>query len=145
SSSTDLVAGMLRGQGAVLASLERIQAAIAQFEAMLKELLSGRTGWTRAAIGELATLVSGQVDPRTEPYASLPHINGESIEPGTCRLLSNYRSAREDGLVSGKYHFRPGSILYSKIRPYLRKAAQIPFEGICSADVYVFEKISDEL
>ena len=85
-----------------------------------------------------------QVDPKIEPYASLPHINGEAMESGTCRLLE-YRLARDDGVTSGKYHFHAGSILYSKIRPYLMKAVQIPFEGICSADVYAFESISPEL
>ena len=32
--------------------------------------------------------------------------------------------------------FRPGDIVYSKIRPYLRKSILVNFEGICSADMY---------
>lgn len=72
----------------------------------------------------------------------MPHINGESIEAGTCRLLNRYRTAREDGVTSGKFHFPPGAVLYSKIRPYLMKAARVPFEGVCSADVYAFHIFS---
>lgn len=101
--------------------------------------------WNHKPMRELTNTVVGQVDPRLEPYASLPHINGESIQSGTCRLLHNYRLAREDGVTSGKYNFKGGSILYSKIRPYLRKSVQVPFDGICSADIYAFEKISNDL
>jgi len=116
----------------------------ALFGCVLKELWSDKGDWSVKPLGELATTVSGQVDPKMEPYASMPHINGECIESGTCRLLQ-YRLAKEDGVKSGKYHFRPYSILYSKIRPYLKKAVQIPFEGICSADIYAFDDISEEI
>ncbi len=102
-------------------------------------------GWNSATINALASTVSGQVNPATDPFASLPHINGESMESGTCRLLNNYRTAGEDGVTSGKYHFRPGAVLYSKIRPYLRKAVHVKFEGVCSADVYAFGSISPAL
>lgn len=50
--------------------------------------------------------------------------------------LIDVRTAREEGLRSGKYLFEPGAVLYSKIRPYLRKAARPDFRGLCSADVY---------
>jgi type I restriction enzyme, S subunit len=111
------------------------------FTSAINEIWFDQSSWNVKTIKDLATLVSGQIDPRIEPYANLPHINGEAIESGTCRLLS-YRTAKVDGVTSGKYHFKPGSILYSKIRPYLRKAVQVPVEGICSADVYAFESIN---
>jgi type I restriction enzyme S subunit len=110
----------------------------------MNDIWKAAENWHRKPIRLLATPVSGQVDPRIEPYASLPHINGESMEAGTSRLLP-YRLAKEDGMTSGKFHFHAGAILYSKIRPYLRKAVQVPVEGICSADVYAFETISPEL
>jgi type I restriction enzyme, S subunit len=101
--------------------------------------------WNHKPMSELVTTVVGQVNPQLEPYSSLPHINGESIQSGTCRLLHNYRLAKEDGVTSGKYYFKGGSILYSKIRPYLRKSVQVPFDGICSADIYAFDKISNDI
>lgn len=110
----------------------------------MNQVWSDASDWDRESLDKLVTLVSGQIDPRIEPYTSLPHINGEAIESGTCRLLP-YRSAKEDAVTSGKYHFRAGSVLYSKIRPYLRKAVQVPVEGICSADVYAFNNISNAL
>lgn len=114
------------------------------FSSVLRKCWSKKDGWSTRPLGELTTTVSGQVDPKIEPYVSLPHINGSNIESGTCRLLP-YRLAKDDGVKSGKYHFRPNAILYSKIRPYLRKAVQVPFEGICSADVYAFDRISPEI
>jgi len=103
-----------------------------------------QNSWKQSYVRDLAVMVSGLVDPQIEPYNNLPHINGEAMESGTGRLLP-YRMAKDDSLISGKFHFKAGSILYSKIRPYLRKAVQVPVEGICSADVYAFESISAEL
>ena len=117
----------------------------ALFESALNKAWSGQENWNHKQLGQLAQTICGQVDPRIEPYASLPHINGEVIESGTCRLLPHYRLAKEDGITSGKYHFTPNSVLYSKIRPYLRKAVQVPFEGVCSADVYAFAKLDSEI
>jgi type I restriction enzyme, S subunit len=39
-------------------------------------------------------------------------------------------------MISGKYLFDEGDVLYSKIRPYLRKVVVAPFRGLCSADMY---------
>jgi type I restriction enzyme, S subunit len=111
----------------------------------MNDIWSDTENWSRHFLGELATLVSGQVNPTIEPYSSLPHINGESMESGTGQLLPHYRSASEDGVTSGKYHFQAGSVLYSKIRPYLQKSVIVPFEGICSADVYAFDTISPQV
>jgi type I restriction enzyme, S subunit len=113
-------------------------------DSAINDIWEDRAKWQKKPIRMLATPVSGQVDPRIEPFTNLPHINGECIESGTCRLLE-YRLAREDGVTSGKFHFNSGAILYSKIRPYLRKAVQVPVEGICSADVYAFETFSPEV
>lgn len=42
----------------------------------------------------------------------------------------------EQNAISGKYLFDAGDIIYSKIRPYLRKAIVADFKGLCSADMY---------
>jgi len=116
---------------------EAIDGANALFDSAVSNVWAESSEWQSKLIGEAAKTVSGQIEPQVEPYANLPHINGEAMQAGTGRLLA-YRTAREDGVTSGKYHFPPGSVLYSKIRPYLRKAVYVPFEGICSADVYAF-------
>lgn len=91
--------------------------------------------WPRRAFGEICQITARQVDPTLTEIGKLPHVSGENIESGTCRL-TNVRSAAEDGMISGKYLFGSGDILYSKLRPYLRKVAVANFEGVCSADMY---------
>jgi type I restriction enzyme S subunit len=117
----------------------------ALFQSALHRIWRDQKGWSSTKIGDVVRLVSGQVNPLVEPYASMPHLNGEVIESHTGRLLETYRLAKEDGVISGKYPFKAGSVLYSKIRPYLRKAAIVPFDGICSADVYATESIDPGL
>ncbi len=75
------------------------------------------------------------VDPRTGEYDELPHIGPGSIEKYTGRL-TEYKLVKEDGLISGKYHFYPNEIVYGKINPQLGKVAFPQFEGLCSADAY---------
>jgi hypothetical protein len=69
------------------------------------------------------------------------HVSGENMEKGTCRLLP-CRKAEEDGVRSRKYIFGPRTVLYSKIRPYLRKAVLVDFRGLYSADIYPLKVIS---
>ncbi|EMW7172561.1 hypothetical protein ACEUEG_05665 [Aeromonas media] len=78
---------------------------------------------------------SGQVDPTISPYKEMSHIAPDNIEKGTGRLL-DFQSAERDCISSGKYLFGPEHVLYSKIRPNLRKVCFPRFEGVCSADVY---------
>ena len=92
--------------------------------------------FTRVPLGELIDIGGSLVDPRVEPFASLPHIAPDSIGSGTGRLF-DLASARALRLTSGKYAFEKGDVLYSKIRPYLNKVARAPSRGTCSADMYV--------
>jgi type I restriction enzyme S subunit len=100
--------------------------------------------WDVAGFGGLVDIKSGQVDPREEPYWNMIHIGPENIEEATGRILSP-RTAAELKLKSGKYLFTPEDVIYSKIRPYLRKAALPEFAGICSADMYPVHPKNDGL
>lgn len=86
-------------------------------------------------LGDIAEVAAQQVDPRLPQFASMPLVNGENIESGTCRITF-HRTASEEGVISPKYLFRPGDVLYSKLRPYLRKAVVAESVGLCSADMY---------
>lgn len=86
-------------------------------------------------LGEVSRIEARIVNPTQLDYASLPHISAENIQSITGRL-DDVRSAAEDGMESGKYLFDAGDVLYSKLRPYLRKAAITDFAGLCSADMY---------
>lgn len=91
--------------------------------------------WSVRSMMELVELPAGQVDPRREPYNSWTLVAPDHMESGTGRLLQR-ETAKSQNAISGKYLFSPGDVLYSKIRPYLRKAVLANFEGLCSADVY---------
>ena len=85
---------------------------------------------------------SGQVDPREPQYARMMLIAPDHIERGTGRLRE-VKSAEEQGAISGKYLCPKGVVLYSKIRPALRKAALCDAEVLCSADMYAIESGPD--
>lgn len=85
---------------------------------------------------------SGQVDPKEPEYAQMTLIAPDHIEGGTGRLRE-VTSAEEQGAISGKYLCPKGAVLYSKIRPALRKAALCDDEVLCSADMYAIEPEPD--
>jgi len=87
------------------------------------------------SLGDVVTLDAPMVDPREEMYADLLHIGPDRIEKNTGRLLPAL-TAREEGLISKKFLFNDEYVLYSKIRPYLKKVAISNFTGLCSADMY---------
>lgn len=83
----------------------------------------------------VATINSGQVDPRLPKFKNMPLIAPNHIEQASGRLL-NLETADEQGADSGKYMVKKGQIIYSKIRPNLRKATIAPNDCLCSADMY---------
>lgn len=93
--------------------------------------------WEIKGLLETAPIVEGQVDPTVHPFADFILVAPDHIESGTGRLLDS-QTARQQAAISGKYRFLSGDVVYSKIRPYLRKVWLATFEGICSADMYPF-------
>jgi type I restriction enzyme S subunit len=92
--------------------------------------------WRWAEFREVADIASDLVDPKLTPSAV--HIAPNHIESWTGRLLP-FATVAADGVKSAKHRFSSGQILYSKIRPYLAKAAMATFDGVCSADMYPIE------
>lgn len=91
--------------------------------------------WQVRPLLKVLQIANGQVDPRVEPYRSMVLVAPDHIESETGRLLAT-QTASEQSAISGKYQFNRGDVLYSKIRPYLRKAMLAEFDGLCSADMY---------
>jgi type I restriction enzyme S subunit len=89
--------------------------------------------WEWQRFGNVATIESNLVDP--QKYQNYPHIAPNYIESQTGRLLA-YGTVASDNIISANHLFRPGQIIYSKIRPYLCKAVIVNFSGLCSADMY---------
>ena len=77
------------------------------------------------------------VDPRSGNYDTLPHVGPGNMESFTGRLYDNVNTVKDDALISGKFHFNPGDIIYGKINPQLGKYTYAQFEGLASADAYV--------
>jgi type I restriction enzyme S subunit len=87
------------------------------------------------SFSDIAVLDAPMVDPRDEEYIDLIHIGPDRIEKKIGKLLPAL-TAREERLVSKKFLFDDRYVLYSKIRPYLRKCAMAEGVGLCSADMY---------
>ncbi len=71
-------------------------------------------------------------------YIGLEHMPKGSIS------LSDWSSSPEE-LMSNKFQFKKGQILYGKLRPYFKKVGIAPIDGICSTDILVLESKSQEL
>lgn len=88
----------------------------------------------RCPLSDLCAVDGSLVSPGGD-NARLPHMGTERIVGGTGDLVGLV-SAEEDGVTSGKYPYGAGHVVYSKIRPNLRKVALPDSEGLCSADAY---------
>ncbi|XZE21799.1 restriction endonuclease subunit S [Pirellulaceae bacterium SH449] len=100
--------------------------------------------WSLKRFKYLATINSGQVDPRKAKYRNLTLIAPNHIRSGTGQLI-NLETASEQGADSGKYLVSRGQIIYSKIRPNLRKATIAPCDCLCSADMYPISAKKEEI
>ena len=98
--------------------------------------------WELLPLLSAVRVASGQVDPKIEPYRSMILVAPDHIESGSGRLLAKETAAYQKA-ISGKYLFENGDIVYSKIRPYLKKAILADFEGLCSADMYPLKPAAD--
>ncbi|MDE1716369.1 restriction endonuclease subunit S [Chromobacterium amazonense] len=96
--------------------------------------------WELRGLLEAVRIANGQVDPKIEPYRSMVLVAPDHIESGTGRLLGK-KTAADQRAISGKYLFDAGDVVYSKIRPYLRKVILADFAGLCSADMYPLKPV----
>lgn len=105
------------------------------FKASLNQAFEPKKDWNRISLAEVCAITSKLVDPQLDEYRSLLHIGGANIESETGRLI-DLKTAEEEKLTSGKFVFNNATVLYNKIRPYLKKVARPDFSGLCSADMY---------
>ena len=93
--------------------------------------------WEQRKWSDCVDISNNMVDPRTGKYDKLPHIGPGNIESFTGQFYDNIKTVGEENLISGKFHFFPGDIIYGKINPQLGKYVLPLFEGLSSADSYV--------
>ena len=99
--------------------------------------LCGYLSWEQRKWSEYVSISTDMVDPRSGNYGNLPHVGPGNMESFTGRLYDNVNTVKDDALISGKFHFNPGDIIYGKINPQLGKYTYAQFEGLASADAYV--------
>ncbi|MBI2748834.1 MAG: restriction endonuclease subunit S [Burkholderiales bacterium] len=97
-------------------------------------------GWEWVRFGQIANVASNLVPPAL--HANKWQVAPDCIEKATGRLLQR-RTVAQAEIISPNHLFKPGQILYSKIRPSLSKAVLVDFEGLCSADMYPIESPLD--
>ena len=97
-----------------------------------------------ACLGDVVRISAKLVNPTLPEVSKLPHVSAENIISVTGEFIG-LQSAADDGMKSNKYLFEAGDVLYSKLRPYLRKVALPNFAGLCSADMYPLKIDSDRI
>ena len=88
-------------------------------------------GWRRVRLGDVASIRGEASDPikdESSPYIALEHIVSGGVLTGF---------GRSSDSISLKTKFRTGDTLYGKLRPNLRKAIRVNFDGVCSTEILV--------
>lgn len=93
-------------------------------------------------LASVCALKARLVDPTTIEHRDMVHVGVESIRKNSGRVVGA-RTAAEDAVTSGKYRFEATDVVFSKIRPALRKVALPGFQGLCSADAYPLSPAPD--
>ena len=93
--------------------------------------------WERRKWSDTVDISTEMVDPKSGKFNELPHVAPGNIESFTGQLYDNIKLVKDENLISGKFHFYDGDIIYGKINPQLGKYVFARFEGITSADAYV--------
>lgn len=108
--------------------------------AAYSEYKTSNIGWVRdfPAHWELKRLkyVANRAEVKVEADEDnpLPYIGLEQVEPWTGRLID-----LDDDLVptGASNRFAAGDTLFGKLRPYLAKACNVDFDGLCSSELLV--------
>jgi type I restriction enzyme S subunit len=102
--------------------------------ALLSDLIEDSLG-TEYVLGDVVRVDARLVDPTDEQYSNMLHIGVDKIQSSTGQIL-NPNTVAHDAVTSGKYLFSSDDVLFSKIRPELRKACFPGYTGLSSAEVY---------
>lgn len=89
-------------------------------------------------LSDLCEFIAVQVDPAD--YTNSVYVGLEHLAPGRLNRIDNGKGG---DVRSAKYAFRPGDILYGKLRPYLDKAILVRDAGICTTELLVLRPKQD--
>ena len=93
--------------------------------------------WKTYKLGEIAEIRKEQIVSNgiEQPYIGLEHIEQQSLR------LNGVGSS--DNVVSNKFKFYNGDVLYGRLRPYFRKVYKPNFDGVCSTEIFVIKPKKD--
>ncbi|MEK5760355.1 restriction endonuclease subunit S, partial [Acinetobacter variabilis] len=89
--------------------------------------------WTLDSIGAVISNKSKKYDPEKSEI-DFPCIELEHLSQQTGEILGTV-SAKDQKSI--KNVFDENSVLFGKLRPYLRKFAKPKFQGVCSSEIWV--------
>lgn len=89
--------------------------------------------WKYREFGDVVSIKCSKFDPKSQNERR-KCIELEHIEQQSGRIVG-YTNTFES--TSTKNVFSKGDVLFGKLRPYLRKFAQAPFNGVCSSEIWV--------
>ena len=92
--------------------------------------------WEINIIRDVFTNKSKNFNPQNE--GNLPCIELEHLSQNTGKILGTIKSCEQQ---STKNLFEKNSVLFGKLRPYLRKFAKPKFKGVCSSEIWVLTGI----
>lgn len=92
--------------------------------------------WEINIIRDVFTNKSKNFNPQNE--GNLPCIELEHLSQNTGKILGTIESCEQQ---STKNLFEKNSVLFGKLRPYLRKFAKPKFKGVCSSEIWVLTGI----
>ena len=93
--------------------------------------------WKPTTLAGIVSLVRTKFSPSPND-TEIRCVNLEDM-PEASGGLSGWSSAAEN--LSIKTAFKRGDILFGKLRPYLRKYALAPFDGVCTTEVLAFRTV----
>lgn len=137
-------------------AIERVQRLIEakqrQKKGLMQGLLTGRlrfpefgepaeemgkipNGWKVVEFHDCATRSKKKIDPVMNDF-NFRCVELEHISQETGKIIGETESKQQ---TSTKNYFRPGNVLFGKLRPYLHKFAYCYFEGVCSSEIWVLQ------
>lgn len=134
------IAAALSDVDALLAKLDQFIAKKRDLkQAAMQQLLTGQTRlpgfcgeWEMTRLGDIAAPRKDRLDPRNAGVQTFC-IELEHIEQGSGRLAGSGSTGEGSSL---KTTFRPGDVLFGKLRAYLRKFWLADRSGVCSTEIW---------
>ncbi len=98
--------------------------------------------WEMVELGEVFDKITTSVLPLEFDGEVVNYLGLDNISQGSGQLVGDITSNPKE-IKSTKTLFKPGHLLYGKLRPNLNKVYHSEIEGICSTDIFVLEAKQD--